>query len=209
MSNIRLLRKKHGQSQEELAKAMNVHQTAVSQWENGKTNPDIAQTVKLAQHFGVTTDYLLGMQDIPLPSNAIPVNGFVSFQIIGSIAAGYNGAAVEDYTGEIIKLPDYMVPAYPDEQYFVLRVKGDSMYPQFLDGDLVLVHRCTSVDSGSIAVVIYNTSEATLKKVSYVYGEDWMELHPINPEYKTKRVEGAELELCRVLGKVVKLIRDI
>lgn len=56
--------------------------------------------------------------------------------------------------------------------------------------------------------VLYNGDEATVKKVHYVYGEDWLELIPINPEYETKRIEKHDLENCRVLGKVVKLIRD-
>lgn len=83
------------------------------------------------------------------------------------------------------------------------------MYPKILDGDLVLVQRCSSVDSGSIAVIMYNGDEATVKKVKYVSGEDWFEMIPFNPEYQTKRIEGSEIKDCRVLGKVVKLIRNV
>lgn len=83
------------------------------------------------------------------------------------------------------------------------------MYLRFLEGDRVLVKRCTSVDSGSTAVVLFNGNEATIKKVNYVFGEDWMELVPINPEYPVKRIEGAELTQCRVLGRVVELFRHI
>ena len=50
---------------------------------------------------------------------------------------------------------------------------------------------------------------ATLKKVEYVLGEDWMKLIPINPEYQPKTIEGADLELCRVLGIPKLLIREI
>ena len=71
------------------------------------------------------------------------------------------------------------------------------MYPKLLDGDFVLVQRTTSVDSGSIAVILYNGDEATVKKVKYSPNEDWVELIPSN------------LEKCRVIGKVVKLLRDL
>ena len=83
------------------------------------------------------------------------------------------------------------------------------MHPKLLDGDKILCKRTTSVDSGSLAVILYNGDEATIKRVNYVPGEDWLELIPSNPEYTTKRIEGTDLEQCRVIGKVVKLIRDL
>ena len=57
---IKELRKSAGYSQEELAKLLNVHQTAVSQWEQGLTMPDLDTVKKLAEVFGVSTDFLLG-----------------------------------------------------------------------------------------------------------------------------------------------------
>lgn len=57
-------------------------------------------------------------------------------------------------------------------------------------------------------MVIYNGEEATIKKVRYEPGENWVELIPANPEFMTRRIEGKELEQCRVIGKVIRLIRD-
>ena len=45
MSVIRNLRKKSGLNQEEFARLFNVHQTAVSQWETGKTSPVVHQQI--------------------------------------------------------------------------------------------------------------------------------------------------------------------
>lgn len=95
------------------------------------------------------------------------------------------------------------------DDYFLLRISGNSMYPKMLDGDLVLVQRETSVDSGAVAVVLYGSEEATVKTVRYENGGDWLDLVPANPEYETKRLKGAELEDCRILGQVVKLIRNL
>lgn len=60
MSVINDLRKKSGLSQKEFADLFNVHQTAVSQWETGKTTPDKETLIKIANYFGVSIDYLLG-----------------------------------------------------------------------------------------------------------------------------------------------------
>jgi transcriptional regulator with XRE-family HTH domain len=60
MNNIRTLRAEQNLSQSELAKQVHVHQTAVSQWESGKTNPDMQQAIVLANFFNVSVDYILG-----------------------------------------------------------------------------------------------------------------------------------------------------
>ena len=60
MSNIKLLRVEKGLSQEQLAKEAHVTQTAVSQWELGRTAPDKDVANTLADFFGVSLDFLLG-----------------------------------------------------------------------------------------------------------------------------------------------------
>lgn len=60
MNRIRQLRKNHGLSQAQVAAELKVHQTAVSQWETGRTDPDIESARALSDFFGVSLDYLLG-----------------------------------------------------------------------------------------------------------------------------------------------------
>ena len=65
MERIKILRKDAGLSQKELAEALGVHQTAVSQWEQGRTMPDIGLLPCLAEFFNVSVDYILGRTDDP------------------------------------------------------------------------------------------------------------------------------------------------
>ena len=58
--NIYELRKEKGVTQEELAAELGVTAAAVSKWEKGNTLPDVLMVCELADHFGVTTDALLG-----------------------------------------------------------------------------------------------------------------------------------------------------
>ena len=53
------LRKQVGWSQEELAEKMNVSRQSVSKWESTNSIPDINKIIKLAELFGVSTDFLL------------------------------------------------------------------------------------------------------------------------------------------------------
>ena len=59
MNPIEENRKKEGWSQAKLAEILGVHQTAVSQWETGKTLPDVLTAQKLALVFGVNIEDLL------------------------------------------------------------------------------------------------------------------------------------------------------
>lgn len=59
------LRNSLGWSQVELAKHLKVAKQTVSNWENENIQPSIEMLVRLSKIFGVTTDYLLGLDDIP------------------------------------------------------------------------------------------------------------------------------------------------
>lgn len=61
------LRKELNLTQEELAQKIGYTRTAISAWEIGRNEPSNADTIKLAEYFGVSTDYLLGKSDIRNP----------------------------------------------------------------------------------------------------------------------------------------------
>ena len=64
-SRIKELRKEFGLSQVELAMRMEVTKQTISNWENENIQPSIDMLVGLANVFNVTTDYLLGLDDVP------------------------------------------------------------------------------------------------------------------------------------------------
>lgn len=60
---IKSLREQFGMSQVQLAERLCVTKSAVNAWENGTNSPSISYIVKLAQIFGISTDYLLGVNE--------------------------------------------------------------------------------------------------------------------------------------------------
>ena len=64
------LRKELNLTQEELAQKIGYTRTAISAWEIGRNEPSNADTIKLAEYFSVSTDYLLGKSDIRNPEKA-------------------------------------------------------------------------------------------------------------------------------------------
>ena len=64
-ARIKELRKEFGLSQVDLAQRMEVTKQTISNWENENIQPSVDMLVGLANVFNVTTDYLLGLDDVP------------------------------------------------------------------------------------------------------------------------------------------------
>ena len=60
---IIVLRRERNISQTELGKAIGVSARAISYWEQGINEPKATYIAKLAEFFGVSSDYLLGLED--------------------------------------------------------------------------------------------------------------------------------------------------
>lgn len=179
-------------------------QGSLKNWKNGKSKPSLDAVSKIADYFNVSVDYLLGKT----ATNIYPVESITVFAELGTIRAGFEGTIDEVPTGREIEIPTSFLRGRPASDYFTLKVSGDSMYPLFMEGDTILCLRTNSVDCGDYAVILYNGDEATVKKVNFVSGENWLELIPINPMYQPKKLKDSELLQCRVLGKVISAIRQ-
>lgn len=70
-NRIKLLREELGLKQDELAKELNISPSSIGMYETNKREPNNEITIKLADFFGVSTDYLLGKSDIRKPDAEI------------------------------------------------------------------------------------------------------------------------------------------
>ena len=64
---LRSIRKQNKMKQEDLAQILNVNGSAISRYESDKDTPSDAIKVKIAKHFNVSLDYLLGVIDQEVP----------------------------------------------------------------------------------------------------------------------------------------------
>ena len=69
MNRIKNLREDRDLRQIDVAQAVGIDQRSLSNYETGKTNPDSAVIVRLAEFFGVSCDYLLGVADVNITGN--------------------------------------------------------------------------------------------------------------------------------------------
>lgn len=63
------LRYKAGFTQDELAQKLGISKGSVAMWETNKRTPSTETLIRLADLFGVTTDYLLGRSENPTPDS--------------------------------------------------------------------------------------------------------------------------------------------
>lgn len=207
MEILRILRKEAKKTQAQMGKALGITQQAYAAYENGVAAPSGEILGRLAEFFNVSVDYLLGRTEAPNIAGGYSPIGIIDFPVIATVRAGYGGELVEYDTGETLQIPVEMLHGRSADEFMVFQIKGDSMYPRLFDGDKVLVLRTESVDSGKTAVVVYNGDEATVKRVEYREGEDWLDLVPANPAYPRKHIMRADLSHCHIVGEVKALIR--
>ena len=195
---IKMLRKEHNLTQEELGAKIGVQKAAIQKYEKGTVkNIKRDSLIKLAQCLDTSPEYLLGWEDMPNNVEVADASNYVNIPIIGRVAAGLSCFAETNITDyEPVNKNDVR----GDEPFVFLR---DSMYPLFMEGDLVLVRCQSSVDSGSYAVVMIDEEDGVVKKI--VYGPDFIDLHSINPMYPVRRFENEDVTRIRVFG----LVREI
>lgn len=118
------------------------------------------------------------------------------FPLLGTVKAGYNYLASENIIGYINidrKLPD-------PENYFALKVTGESMQPVLYEDDIVVVHKQSDLESGQVGIVLIDNEEATVKKV--IKHNDCLELIAFNSYYPPRKL--TKDDSFKIVGKVVE-----
>ncbi|MEL6830884.1 MAG: transcriptional repressor LexA [Pseudomonadota bacterium] len=122
-----------------------------------------------------------------------------SIPVLGRIAAGVPIEAIQQEINRVIPPQEFS----DDSDHYALEVKGDSMIDAgILDGDVVILRRTDSAESGDIVVALIDDEEATLKRLRKKGAS--VALEAANPAYET-RIFGPDR--VRVQGRLVALIR--
>lgn len=99
------LREQHGYTQDALASELYVSRQAISQWENGKSSPDVDKLVALAQLYSISVDELLGAAPVS------PVDKDSAKKVPSSTATKYrNPSILEQFALAVILVMSFQVP---------------------------------------------------------------------------------------------------
>ena len=195
MNRIKELRTSLGLSQTAFANLLHVHQTAVSQWETGKTIPDFGTAIRISEKFHISLDALFINQENNRNENRLKIPAFGN-RVVGMPCP--DREEVLDYKKTFKKNSS-------QGRFFGMKITGDSMEPRICKGDIIIVRQQNDIDSGDIAIVLINGSVKTCKRV--LKYKDGLSLIPLNPAYPPKFYTWAQVKEIpiTIYGKAVGL----
>lgn len=191
--NIRRYMDAQGKSRNDVCEALGFAYSTFTDWINGNKYPRIDKIEMLANYFGISKADLVE-DHIPAASEA----KCMRIPVYGKVAAGIPIEAVEN-------IIDYEeIPATLQGDYAALKVKGDSMSPRILDGDVLIVKLQNDAESGDVVVALINGKEATVKRL--IKHTDGITLQPFNPAYDPMYFSADDLNEIPVTiwGKVIE-----
>ena len=139
-----------------------------------------------------------------LQNNSLTVtsseNSFLNIPLVGSIAAGDAIEAINS-SDSMISVPKSLVSKH--STYFGLKVKGLSMIDEgIFDGDIAIIKKTTSAESGKIAAVLTLDNEITLKKIKMTNQKIY--LIPANKAYDIKEHNIGEVQIQGTLSGIIR-----
>ena len=85
MNKIKELRAERGMLQSDLAKLLKIGQATISNWENGRTEPDQDSLLEMSKIFDASIDYILGNTDIKKALTSDEVNALPEAQALREV----------------------------------------------------------------------------------------------------------------------------
>lgn len=193
-----------GLKQTDLVERTKISKGSLSSYVSGRYAPKQNNIYLLAKALNVNVEWLMGA-DIPMTYfkevRSSDHNPAVRIPVLGRVAAGIPINAVE----EIIDWEEIPAEMAGSDEYFGLRIKGDSMSPRIMDGDTVIVRRQDDADTGDIVIAIVNGDDGVCKKLRKT--DSGIMLISLNPSYDPMVFDHSDIDTIPVsiIGRVVEL----
>ncbi|WP_455937117.1 LexA family protein [Gemella morbillorum] len=187
-------RKRRKITRKEIADFLQVHETTIKRYEDGDTKKlPTDRLEKIAKYLNTSIDYLMGWDDEQSPQG-------IQIPVLGSVPAGIPITAVED----ILDYEEIPQSWANQGEFFGLKIKGDSMEPRMISGDVAIVKQQSDADSGDVVIALVNGNEATCKKLEKT--NNGIMLISTNTKYSPMFFSHEEINELPVviLGKVVE-----
>lgn len=200
---INLRMKELGLAPADIMAKTGVSRGAVSQWRNGITEPGGDRLLSLAAALQVSPQWLLsGKGSIESSPNITPAPlGHCLIPIINDVQAGmWKEIQADFHTSEMLLTDLDLSPSA-----FALTIKGDSMLPDFREGDRVIIDPEVHPVPGDFVAAVNGSNAATFKKYRErgvnADGVTVFELVPLNNDYPTLR---SDIEHISIVGTMME-----
>ena len=201
LSRMRMKRLELGYSFQDLADKTGINKSTLQRYETGKTGKlPLDKAEVIAKALRIPMEAFSEKKQVAADER---ITNVFSVPVFDSASAGFGCYADSSAVGS---KPTFLINAAEAGEYLWINVKGDSMSPKIENGDMILVRRQDSVESGSVAVVMVD-DEAFVKKVKY--GKGCVELHSFNPYYPVRRFEKQETGKISGVGSVKEVCKKL
>lgn len=196
--------------QVELVEKTGLDKTLINKYLSGISNASQQKLTKLADALYVNEVWLMGY-DVPMERNLNTYkidkfgNSVTSIPILGTVKAGYDYLAQENWIGTIDVETSLVGNG---DGYFALKIHGDSMSPVLIEDDIVVIEKQNDFENGDIVVAIINGNEATIKKGKK--SDSSILLQPLNSAYEPLIFTYDEIKTIpvEIIGIVKQLKRE-
>ncbi|NLK53106.1 MAG: LexA family transcriptional regulator [Syntrophomonadaceae bacterium] len=194
-------------TQKELAGYLQVPRDTLANWEVDRGTPNIEMIAKIADYFGTTSDYLLGIAKnkniVPLGTKNTKDDLFQKVKMVKIPVYNLDTKREEVLVdSNIIGWHD--VPAKFME-LIAFRVSDDSMNgSRMCPGDIILVDTHIKPKDNTVVVVKIKNGPMLIRKINYT--NDEIILSPTNPKYQLQIFYANEI---KIIGVVVRINIDV
>ena len=188
-----------GMSLREAAKLAGISHVHVKDIEADKIKPSFEKILNLLRAYNADIHEFL--REIGyLPENIEPaaMGKLNTIPIVSWVAAGQWHEACELFQPG--NADEWIASDVKGQNIFAVRVKGDSMEPEFTEGDILIIDPHMKANPGDYVIVRNDEDEATLKQLKQ-YGQTQV-LHPLNPKYPD--IELSDKHQYVIVGRVVE-----
>lgn len=195
---IRFAMDLRGLKQADLVKKTGISKGALSSYISGRYSPKQNNIYLISKALSVNEAWLMGA-DVPM--ERIEIKGTKEIPVLGRVAAGIPINAIT----EIIDTEEISEELAKTGDFFALKIKGDSMEPRIVDGDVVIVKQQEDAENGDTVIALVNGDDAVCKRLRKY--RDGLELISNNPAYAPMFFDKETIETkpVRIIGKVVEL----
>ena len=199
---LKKLRLEKQATQEEVGKVIGVSKATIMKYEKGIVyNMKRSSVAKLADYFGVSPTYLMGLEEEIEPTNLL--KDLLIIPVVGKIRAGEPILAEQNIEDNFF-ISCSMYNLHSPDGLFFLKVIGDSMNNIIPNGGYALIKQQDTAENGDIVVAIVNgDNEATLKRFKQL-DNNFVMLEPDSTfnEYQPLIINLKDTEF-KIIGKVI------
>lgn len=208
-NNLNKFMKLRNVDQSDIIADLNINKSAISSWCVGTRLPRMSKIQMLANYLNINVSDLIEENSLNSKVSKLQkymeennIDSLKLLPVYGTIKAGEPNWAEQNIEGYIPF--DSSIDGYSDnEEYFYLKVDGESMNQVIKNGDFALIQKTSSAESGDIIVALVNGYDATLKKFRRINNQ-FVSLDPLSND---PSIEAITVDLkttnFQILGKFV------